>query len=557
MKSPTCHRISQYGTMAMAISHRPARNVRRTSRTALKRCPSAVAIIGADAVISPSRKMLKVKVRLSASVAAASCVAPTRPISRMSVAWIVCCVRLASISGHASANVARSSSCRRPLLGRGEILAAASMPSRLAARAPVEKVWPRASSCASECRLCIEVVAMKFVRAVWKLLVGIKDGLVLILLLLFFAGLYGVLSTRQPAVGEGVLDLNLNGDVVEQPARAQWSEVANGSARRQYRLRDLIAALDQAKDDDRVKAVALDLDGFSGGGQTAMGDLADAVRRVRSAGKPVVAYAVGYTNDTYQLASAASEIWLNPLGAVAIAGPGRSNLYFKGLLDKLGVTANVYRVGTYKSAVEPFIRNDMSPEARQNYMALDGAELESWRQGVHQARPKANVDAMLKDMNGAIAAAGGDMAKAALATGLIDRIGDRTAFEARLAQLGGSKTNEPGGYSRIRLASYIADKVDQKPRGPIGIVTIAGTIVDGKAAPGSAGGDTIAKQIEDGIRNKGVKALVVRVDSPGGSVLASERIRQALLEAKSKRIPIVVSMGSVAASRGTWVPTPA
>src|SRR4051794_18451840 len=398
---------------------------------------------------------------------------------------------------------------------------------------------------------------MKFVRAVWKLLVGIKDALVLVFMLLFFAGLYGVLSTRTPPVGEGVLDLNLNGDIVEQPARAQWSEVANGNARRQYRLRDLIAALDHAKDDDRVKAVALDLDGFTGGGQTAMGDLADAVRRVRSAGKPGVAYAVGYTNDTYQLASAASEIWLNPLGAVAIAGPGGSNLYFKGLLDKLGVTANVYRVGTYKSAVEPFIRNDMSPEARQNYMALDGAELESWRQGVHQARPKANVDAFLKDMNAAIAAAGGDMAKAALATGLIDRIGDRTAFEARLAQLGGSKPNEPGGYSRIRLASYIADKVDQKPKGPIGIVTIAGTIVDGKAAPGSAGGDTIAKQIEDGIRDKGVKALVVRVDSPGGSVLASERIRTALLEARSKKIPVVVSMGNVAASGGYWVSTPA
>ena len=396
---------------------------------------------------------------------------------------------------------------------------------------------------------------MKFVRAVWKLLVGIKDVLVLIFMVLFFAGLYGALSTRTPPVGEGVLDLN--GDVVEQPARAQWSEVANGSARRQYRLRDLIAALDQAKDDDRVKAVALDLDGFTGGGQTAMGDLADAVRRVRGAGKPVVAYAVGYTNDTYQLASAASEIWLNPLGAVAIAGPGGSNLYFKGLLDKLGVTANVYRVGTYKSAVEPFIRNDMSPQARQNYMALDGAELESWRQGIHQARPKANVDAFLNDMNGAIAAAGGDMAKAALATGLIDRIGDRTAFEARLAQLGGSKAKEPGGYSRIRLASYIADKVDQKPRGPIGIVTIAGTIVDGKAGPGSAGGDTIAKEIDDGIRNKGIKALVVRVDSPGGSVLASERIRQALLQARGRNIPVVVSMGNVAASGGYWVSTPA
>jgi protease-4 len=398
---------------------------------------------------------------------------------------------------------------------------------------------------------------MKFVRAVWKLLVGIKDALVLILLLLFFAGLYGILSARPPAVGEGVLDLNLNGDVVEQPARSTWSDVAKGSPLREYRLRDLMAALDQAKSDDRVKAVALDLDGFTGGGQTAMGDLADAVRRVRGAGKPVVAYATGYTNDSYQLASAASEIWLNPLGAVAIAGPGRSNLYFKGLLDKLGVTANVYRVGTYKSAVEPLIRNDMSPEARQNYTALDQAELESWRQGIHQARPKANVDAFLKDMNGEIAAAGGDMAKAALATALIDRIGDRTAFEARLAQLGGSKENEPGGYSRIRLASYIADKVDQKPKGPIGIVTVAGDIVDGRAGPGSAGGDTIAKEVEDGIRNKGIKALVVRVDSPGGSVLASERIRQALLQARGKNIPIVVSMGNVAASGGYWVSTPA
>ena len=397
---------------------------------------------------------------------------------------------------------------------------------------------------------------MKFVRAIWKLLVGIKDALVLIFMLFFFAGLYGALSSRPPAVRDGVLDLDLNGSVVEQPAPAQWSEVAGGSRLRQYRLRDLVAALDAAREDDRVKAVALDLDGFTGGGQTAVGDLAKAVRRVRAAGKPVVAYAVGYDNDSYQLASAASEIWLNPLGAVAIAGPGRSNLYFKGLLDKLGVTANVYRVGTYKSAVEPFIRNDMSPEARQNAMALDGAELESWRQEIHAARPKANVDAFLKDMNGAIAAAGGDMAKAALAAGLVDRIGERAMFEERLAQLGG-KDGHGGTFARIRLASYISDKVDQRPSGPIGVVTIAGTIVDGRAAPGTAGGDTIARLIEDGIHNKGIKALVVRVDSPGGSVLASERIRAALMEARARGIPIVVSMGSVAASGGYWVSTPA
>jgi protease-4 len=396
---------------------------------------------------------------------------------------------------------------------------------------------------------------MKFVRAIWKLLVGIKDALVLILLILFFGTLYGALSARPAPVKEGVLDLNLNGSVVEQPARRQWADLAGSSRPQEYRLRDLIAALDKAKDDSRVKAVALDLDGFSGGGATAINDLGDAVRRVRAAGKPVIAYGVGYTDDSYALASAASEIWLNPLGGVLIAGPGGSNLYYKGLLDKLGVTANVYRVGTYKSAVEPFIRNDMSPAARENYTALDQARLESWKQEIKQARPKANIDLFLTNMNGAVAAAGGDMAKAALQAGLVDRIGDRREFEARLAQLGGGAGSNGAPYKEVKLGSYVADVVKQKPNGPIGVVTIAGMIVDGKAGPGTAGGDTVAKEIEDGV-NKGIKALVIRVDSPGGSVLASERIRQAELAAKAKKIPVVVSMGSVAASGGYWVSTP-
>jgi protease-4 len=398
---------------------------------------------------------------------------------------------------------------------------------------------------------------MKFVRAIWKLLVGIKDALVLLLMILFFGGLYGVLSARPAPVTNGVLDLNINGSLVEQPSRRQWADVAGSSRVQEYRLRDLVAALDKAKDDSRVKAVALDLDGFTGGGATAIADLADAARRVRAAGKPVIAYGVGYTDGSYALASAASEIWLNPLGAVLITGPGGSNLYYKGLLDKLGVTANVYRVGTYKSAVEPFIRNDMSPEAKQNYTALDEARLETWKQQVKLARPKANIDLFLSNMNGAVAAAGGDMAKAALNAGLIDRIGDRREFEARLAKLGGGTGDKGSTYKRVTLDSYVFDAVDRNPKGPIGVVTVAGTIVDGKAGPGTAGGDTIARLIQDGVRNKGVKALVVRVDSPGGSVLASERIRQALLDAKARKIPIVVSMGSVAASGGYWVSTPA
>ena len=396
---------------------------------------------------------------------------------------------------------------------------------------------------------------MKFVRAIWNLLVGIKDALVLIFMLIFFGMLYSALSARPAPVKPGVLDINLNGSVVEQPSRAKWSDIASGNRLGQYRLRDLVQALDKAKDDKRVKAVALDLDGFTGGGQTTIGDLADAVRRVRAAGKPVIAYGVGYTDDSYELASAASEIWLNPLGAVLIAGPGGSNLYYKGLLDKLGVTANVYRVGTYKAAVEPFIRNDMSPAAKENANALDQAELASWRDHVKQARLKANIDLFLSNLNGAVAAAGGDMARAALNNGLVDKIGSRREFENRLAEIGGKPDKDSSGFARIKLSSYVPDVVDQNPKGPIGIVTIAGLIVDGKAGPGTAGGDTIAKEIDDGVRD-GIKALVVRVDSPGGSVLASERIRQAILDAKSKKIPVVVSMGSVAASGGYWVSTP-
>ena len=400
---------------------------------------------------------------------------------------------------------------------------------------------------------------MKFVRAIWKLLVGIKDALVLLFMLLFFGLLYAGLSAKPAPVGSGVLALDLDGTVVEQPAKADVAEIFTGASNgpKQYRLRDLVAALDEAKDDDRVKAVALDLDGFGGGGQVAMADLADALARVRASGKPVIAYATGYSDDSYQLASAASEVWLNPLGGVALFGPGGSGLYYKGLLDKLGVTANIYRVGTYKSAVEPFIRNDMSPEARQNAQALGGALLETWRESVLKHRSKARIDAYMRDTAGSVRASGGDFAKAAVAAGLVDKLADREAFEARLAELGGSDADARGGYKKIKLDSFVRDTVDEQPNGPIGVVTVAGMIVDGRASAGTAGGDSIAEVIEKGVRDDGLKALVVRVDSPGGSVIASERIRQAILAAKRRKLPVVVSMGNVAASGGYWVATPA
>jgi protease-4 len=400
---------------------------------------------------------------------------------------------------------------------------------------------------------------MRFVRAVWKLLVGVKDALVLIAMLLFFGALWAALQAGPKPIGDGVLLVDLDGSLVEQPARQSASGlVAGGSLTREHRLRDVVAAVDAAATDDRVKAIALDLEKFVGGGQSAVATLGEALDRARRA-KPVLAYATGYTDDSYQLAAHASEVWMNPLGAVAIAGPGGNNLYFKGLFDKLGVTANVYRVGTYKAAVEPFTRSDMSAEARANAQGLAGAMLETWRDNVGRARPAAarSIDAYLCDPVGAVRAAGGDFARAALANKLIDRAAERHAFNARLAELGGSVDKEAIPYRRIKLADYVRDLDPAGTRGPIGVVTVAGTIVDGKAGPGSAGGDSIAELIDEGVASGKLKALVVRIDSPGGSVMASEVIRAAILNAKAKGLPVVASMGNVAASGGYWVATPA
>ena len=400
---------------------------------------------------------------------------------------------------------------------------------------------------------------MRFAGKVWRLLVGIKDGLVLLFMLLFFGLLYAALSAS-PGVSSGArgaLLLDLTGPIVEQPAEATAADVlGGGSGIREYRLRDLLAALRAAATDDRIKAVALDLDTFAGGGQSTLSNVGEAIDAVKRSGKPVIAYATGYSDDSYLLAAHASEIWLNPLGGVLVAGPGGTGLYMKGLLDRLGVTANVYRVGTYKAAVEPFTRSDMSPEAKQASQALASSLWETWQQEVTQARPKAQIAAFAGDPVARIAQANGDMARAALNAGLVDRIGDRGAFGKRVAEYAGTLDESvPGSFRTIEYDDWIADTPSSDLDGEIGIVTVAGTIVDGEAALGTAGAETIVESLEEGLRDRNLKALVLRVDSPGGSALASERIRLALLAAKAKGLPIVVSMGSVAASGGYWVAT--
>ncbi|MCT8002611.1 signal peptide peptidase SppA [Sphingomonas sanguinis] len=400
----------------------------------------------------------------------------------------------------------------------------------------------------------------RIVKAAWRLLVGIKDFLVLAAMLLFFGLIFAALNARPGTkpITDGALLLKLDGPIVEQPETiAPLALLSGGDTPRQYRLRDVVRAIDTAKGDARVKVLVLDLDAFGGAYPATLQEVGDAIARFRKGGKPVLAYATAYTDGAYRLASNASEIWVNPLGGTLFAGPGGNQLYYKGLIDKLGVNTHVYRVGKFKSFVEPYIRTDQSPDARAASQALYGTLFAQWREAVAKARPKAQIDGFLSQPDRAVLAANGSIADANLKAGLVDKLGDRMAFGKRVAQIAGVESNKPAGAFRtISYASWVRANPLPTKGDAIGVLTIAGDIVDGEAGPGSAAGETVSKALLDGLAKKSLKALVVRVDSPGGSVLASEQIRQAILEAKRQKLPVIVSMGGLAASGGYWVSTP-
>ncbi|ABF53930.1 signal peptide peptidase SppA [Sphingopyxis alaskensis] len=401
-----------------------------------------------------------------------------------------------------------------------------------------------------------------FPRKVWKLLVAIKDALALIFLLLFFVALFGLLAGRPNAglpVSEGALLIELDGIVTEQPTETDpFAALSGGPQLKEIRTRDVVHALETAASDKRITSVVLDLDRFLGGGQVSLAEIGGAIDKVRAKKKPVLAFATAYTTDSYQIAAHASEIWADSIGGVAIAGPGGSRLYYKGLMDRLGITANIYRVGTFKSAVEPYLRSDQSPEAKEANLAYASVLWDNWLADVKKARPAAKLDAYIADTVGAVRAAGNDLSKASLDAGLVDRLGSRMAFSRRVAEISGATDEgKPWEFNAIPLENWVAANPPAEKGSAIAVVPVVGDIVDGEAPTGLAGGTTIAEHILDAATDSSVKAIVLRVDSPGGSVLASEEIRQALLAAKARKLPVVVSMANVAASGGYWISTPA
>ncbi|MEQ1499641.1 MAG: signal peptide peptidase SppA, partial [Novosphingobium sp.] len=403
---------------------------------------------------------------------------------------------------------------------------------------------------------------MIFARKVWHLLVAVKDGLVLLLMLLFFAALFSALSARPAGdrVRDGALLLRIDGAIVEEPAGDDPLETLIGGAAPmgQYRARDLARAIRLAAKDERIKAVVLDLSTFTGGGLVSIQEIGAAMDEVRAAKKPVLTYGVAYLDDAVMLAAHASEVWVHPVGGVLVMGPGGTTPYYGDLLKRFGVNVHVYKVGTFKDFVEPYEGNQASAASKEARGALYAAIWEQWKADVGKARPKARIDLVTSDPVGWIKASGGDAAKAALSAGLVDKLGDDIAFGERVKALVGEEpgNDAPGSFAANRPAALLAAHPEESSGDAVAVVTVAGEIVDGSAGPGTAGGDRIAALI-DQANEDDASALVLRVDSPGGSVLASETIRLAVERFKAKGKPVAVSMANYAASGGYWVSTPA
>lgn len=402
----------------------------------------------------------------------------------------------------------------------------------------------------------------------WRILNFIRNmvlNIFFILLVLVCVGVW--MQFKSNAVentGRGALLMDITGVVVDKPstsgkfgALAREMLGSNSDRLQENSLFDIVQTIRQAKDDRNITGIVLDLKNFAGADQPSMQYIGKALREFRDAGKPVYAVGDSYTQGQYYLASFANKIYLSPQGVVDLHGFATNGLYYKSLLERLKVSTHIFRVGTYKSAVEPFIRDDMSPAAReadnrwigelwQNYLNTVAANRQISPQ---QLFPGAQaILAGLRSVDG-------DTAQYALNNKLVDTLADSSEIEKALSkQFGWSKADN--NYRATSMYDYSV-KTPADTGNSIAVIFANGAIVDGEETAGNVGGDTTAAQIRDARLDSKVKAIVLRVNSPGGSVSASEVIRAELAAARAAGKPIVVSMGGMAASGGYWISTPA
>jgi protease-4 len=329
-----------------------------------------------------------------------------------------------------------------------------------------------------------------------------------------------------------------------------------GRHRPESLVRSLREAIQQAAGDDRVQALYLDLNRLGGAGLSTLQTLRQEIEEFKTTGKPVLASADAYSQSRYFLAASADEIMVHPMGVVWLPGFSSYRNYYKDALDRLEVDWNIFRVGEYKSAVEPFMRSEMSPEARQNRKQWLEELWGVYRAELAAARglsPEA-IAAYSVDFHRKLAAHSGRAALVAEAEGLVDRVVNRDEVEDRLVELVG-ENEETHSYHRIDYLNYL-EAIEQpklKSDNVVAVVVAKGAIYNGSRPPGSVGGDSTAELIRRARNSEEVKALVLRVDSPGGSSFASEIIRREVELTRQSGKPVIVSMASVAASGGYWI----
>ncbi|BEM23693.1 signal peptide peptidase SppA [Serratia nevei] len=406
-------------------------------------------------------------------------------------------------------------------------------------------------------------------RWTWRLLNFIRElilNLFLVLLILVGVGIYLSFqsSSTSTAPARGALLVDLSGVVVDQPSVnnrvRQWGREllgASSSRLQENSLFDVVDSIRKAKDDKSITGMVLQLNDFAGADQPSLRYIGKALREFRDSGKPIFAIGDSYNQTQYFLASYANKIYLSPQGAVDLHGFATNNLYYKSLLDMLKVTTNIFRVGTYKSAVEPLIRDDMSPAAREADSRWIGGLWQNYLETVaanRQLTPQQLFPGAAGVLSG-LQAAGGDTARYALDNKLVDELASRTAIENQLVKAFGWD-KQANDFNATSIYDY-QPKPDANQGGKIAVVFANGAIMDGPQTPGNVGGDTTAAELRQARLDPAIKAVVFRVNSPGGSVSASEVIRSELAAVRAAGKPVVVSMGGMAASGGYWVSTPA
>lgn len=388
----------------------------------------------------------------------------------------------------------------------------------------------------------------------------IANALLVLVLLLLFGG-YALFANKPaaPPPPEGAaLFIRPQGAITEQLERASSFDLlmdAQGSMPGAA-LHEYIEAIDVAAGDSRITGLVLETGDIAGASLGRLAELRAAIERFRAAGKPVYAWGERFTQGQYFLASAADRVHVSPDGAVLLAGLARYQNYFKSALDKIGVKVHVFRVGTYKSFGEPFTRDDMSEEDRQSTLDLLTGLWGQMRQTVEKSRkltPEALADYVQRYPDH-LARTRGDAAQAALDAGLVDELLTRDQWQAQLRARFGADADDPDSFRKVTPARYLAHAGKENASAPvIAVLTVQGTIIDGETQAGTTGGDTLAAQIRKARNDARVRALVLRIDSPGGSAFASELIRRELQLTRNAGKPVIASMSGTAASGGYWV----